>query len=376
MALSAAGGLLFLILKPAAHGAGWVPGHGRLALAVDVAIGAAACAAIWFRRRWPAGVALATLVPLVLSLSAGMAGLVAVFNVSVRRRTRAALAVAGLYQVAFIGYYLLWTRPQYPFWAMWLWAGTELAAIVAFGMYTRARRQLIASLRERAEQAEATQLLLAEQARHAERTRIAREMHDVLAHRVSLMALHAGALEVRPDLPAASVREAAALIRSAARQALGELRDIIGVLRDGDSATGQAPRAPQPALRDIAPLIGESRQAGLNIELDMQVEDPETAPGTLGRDAYRIVREALTNVSKHAPGTAATAALAGGPGQGLKIIVRNRLPLGQAAEAPLPGTGTGLTGLAERVALSGGTLWHGATPDGDFVVSAALLWHE
>jgi signal transduction histidine kinase len=106
---------------------------------------------------------------------------------SLRRRTPVALAMAGLYQVAFVGCYLQWYR-QYPFWAAWLWALTEFAAVVAWGMCIRARRQLIASLRERAEQAEAAQRLLAEQARHAERTRIAREMHDVLAHRVSLMA--------------------------------------------------------------------------------------------------------------------------------------------------------------------------------------------
>jgi signal transduction histidine kinase len=373
--LCAAGGLLLLITKAGAHGAGWVPGSRESAFAVDAAIGAVACATLWFRRRWPAGVALATIPPLILSLSAGVASLFAVYNVSLRRPARVALIMAGLHQIAIVGYYLLWVS-TYPFWAVWLVALTELAAVVAWGMYLRARGELLGSLRERAEQAEAAQHLLADQARQAERTRIAREMHDVLAHRVSLIALHAGGLEVRRDPGPDEVREAAGLIRSTARQALEELRAIIGVLRDGDGASEQAPHAPQPSLPDIARLVEESRRAGMNVELDMRVETPEAAPAALGRDTYRIVREALTNVSKHARGTAATVSVSGRPGQGLHITVRNRLPLHPAAEAPLPGSGLGLVGLAERVTLSGGTLSHGPSPDGDFVVSAALRWQQ
>jgi signal transduction histidine kinase len=373
--LAAAGGLLLLIFKPGVGGTGTLPGPHEVAFALDAGIGAASSAALWFRHRWPAGVALALLVPFVMSLSAGVAGLLALLNVGIRQRTRVALTIAGLYQVAFVGYYLLWYR-QYPFWVAWLWALTEFAAVVAWGMYIGARRQFIASLRERADQAEAAQRLLAEQARHAERTRIAGEMHDVLAHRVSLMALHAGALEVRPDLPPAQVRETAGLIRSTARQALEELRGVIGVLGHADSAEDDAPRAPQPSLPDITRLVDESRRAGMNVALDMQVDCPEAAPGTLGRDTYRIVREALTNVSKHALGTAVIVSVAGGPGQGLRVTVRNRPPIGPAAEPPLPGAGMGLIGLADRVALSGGTLSHGPSPDGDFVVAAALRWQE
>ena len=276
----------------------------------------------------------------VVSLSAGGASLLALFNVGIRRQARVALAVAGLYQVAFIGYYLLWYL-RYPFWIAWPWALTEFAALVAWGMYIRARRQLVASLRDRAEQAEAAQQLLARQARQAERARIAGEMHDVLGHRVSLMALQAGGLQVRPDLPPEQVRETAGLIWFTAREALEELRGIIGVLRDGDGAPACVPSAPQPSLRDIAPLVEESRRAGMNVTLDMQVEKPDTAPGALGRDACRIVREALTNVSKHARGTAVTVSVSGRAGSGLLVTIRNRLPIGQSAGEPLPGAGPG-----------------------------------
>ena len=373
VALAAAGGMLFLTVKPGVHGPGLVHGSNDLAFAVDAGIGMAAAAALWFRRRWPAGIALAALVPFVVSLSAGAAALLALLNVSIRRRTGVGAAIAGLYLVAFVGYYLLWYR-RYAFWAACLWALAEFATVVALGMYVRARRQLVASLRERAEQAETAQQLLAHQARQAERTRIAQEMHDVLGHRVSLMALHAGALEVRPDLPPAAVAEAAGLIRSTARQALEDLRGIVGVLRDGDGGGDEAPRAPQPCLRDIVPLVEESRRAGMNVALEMRVEAPEMAPEPLGRDAYRIVREALTNAGKHAAGAATTVSLAGRPGHGLQVTIRNRLPAGPAADPPLPGAGMGLAGLTERVALSGGTLLHGPSSDGTFVVSAALRW--
>jgi signal transduction histidine kinase len=375
LALAAVGGVLFLIIKPGVHGPGVIHGPHGMAFAVDAGIGVATSAALWFRRRWPAGIALVALVPFVVSLAAAGAALLALLNVGIRRRASVTLVIAGFYQVAFAGYYLLWYR-GYPFWAAWLWALTEFGAVVALGMYVRARRQLITSLRERADQAEAAQLLLAQQARHAERTRIAQEMHDVLGHRVSLMTLYAGALEVRPDLPPAEVREAAGLIRSTARQALEELRGIVGVLRDDNGGGDDAPRAPQPSLRDITRLVEESRRAGMNVALDMRVEAAEAAPGTLGRDAYRIVREALTNVSKHARGTATTVWVAGRPGQGLQVTIRNRLPIEPAAEPPLPGAGMGLAGLTERVAMSGGTLSHGPSPDGAFVVNAALRWQQ
>jgi signal transduction histidine kinase len=381
--LSIAGGMILLVTRAGAQGAGWIPGPAPVSFGVDAGIGVLASAMLWFRRRWPAGVALAILLPMVLSRSAQFASLVSVLNVSLRCRPAVAVAVTGAHQVAFIGFSLLWV--DYPWWVASLWVLTYHVTIVALGMYARARRGLVASLHEQVRQANATRHLMAEQARRAERARIAAEMHDVLAHRVSLMALHAGALEVRPDLAPAEVRATAELIRSTARQALTELRDIIGVLHD--TGQGEAPHAPQPTLRDIPHLVGGYRQAGLRVELDMRVEEPDTAPGPLGRDAYRIVREALTNVGKHARETPATVFLAGRQGEGLRVTVRNKLPasgpLAHAApvyepsgpeSAQLPGTGLGLVSLTERVTLAGGTLAHGPDDSGDFVLTALLRW--
>ena len=236
-----------------------------------------------------------------------------------------------------------------------------------------ARRQLVVSLHERAGRAETEQRLLADQARQAERARIAREMHDVVAHRVSLITLHAGALQMRSDLPPDDIERTAGLIRTAARQALDELRDVIGVLHD-DNSVETAPQSPQPTIADIARLVEDSWRAGACIELRMDVDDPANAPGGLGRDAYRIVQEALTNINKHAPGTATAVTVSGTAGPGLHITVRNRLPLTTANSAPVAGSGRGLVGLTERAALSGGTLHHGPTTDGHFLISADLNW--
>jgi signal transduction histidine kinase len=374
--VAAAGGLVLVSTNAGTNDPGWLRADTGLAFGVDAAIGVLASGLLWFRRRWPVGVAVALIIPAALSRSAQAPVVLSVCNVALRRNPRTAIAIAVLHQLAFIAFALLWIT-KYPLWAASCLMLTYQILAVALGLYQRARRQLVDSLTERAERAEATQRLLAEQARQAERARIANEMHDVLAHRVSLIALHAGALEIRPDLPAGQVREAAGLIRAAARQALTELRDVVGVLRDRETAPGAGetvPRAPLPTLSDIEPLVAEYQEAGLNVRLDMRVESPDGAPGPLGRDTYRIVREALANVSKHAAGTAAVVRLDGRPGAGLRVVVRNKLPVAYPSE--LPGSGLGLVGLAERVELAGGTLSHGPDPAGDFVLTAALRWES
>ena len=167
-------------------------------------------------------------------------------------------------------------------------------------MFVRARRQLVASLRERAERAEAEQQLRVEQAQAQERARIAREMHDVLAHRISLLSMHAGALEFRPDADPEEIARAAGVVRASAHQALQDLREVIGVLReepgDGD------PERPQPTLEALPALLEESREAGMHVSHECKVEDLAAVPAGVGRNAYRIVQEGLTNARKHARG--------------------------------------------------------------------------
>jgi signal transduction histidine kinase len=337
---------------------------------LDVSCGVLACVLLWWRRRWALGVALGCLLLGTLSISATPAGLLALCSLAVHRPVRQALLVAALWlpSVLVFAVYSPTTDPL----SVLLRVTPLVLAVTAWGMFLRARRQLLFTLSERALRAEADQRLHEERARMAERTRIAREMHDVLAHRISLLALHAGALEVRPDLPPATVRETAELLRSTARQALEELRAVLGVLRE---QPGQAaPPLPLPTLTDIGHLVEETRRAGAKIDFEMRVDHADAVPGALGRDAYRIVQEALTNIGKHATGTATRVQVTGAPAGGLRVSIRNRQPIHAQPGPVLPGSGAGLLGLQERVALAGGTLVHGPDGSGDFVVDAELQW--
>ena len=338
----------------------------------DVVAGIAACGAVWLRRRWPLGLAISLTLLAVVSSAASGAAAVALFTLAVHRPFRQAAPVAAL-GLATLPVVLEIFPGDEQYVVNLVLSVLVIVAVLAWGMFVRARRQLVFSLRERAQRAETEQQLRVEQARQQERARIAREMHDVLAHRISLMALHAGGLEVRPDLPPARVRETAELLRSTARQALEELRGVIGVLRE---EPGQEPRTPVrlPTLSDIRRLVDECRQAGAPIDLEMRVEHADAAPSSLGRDAYRIVQEALTNIRKHAGETTARVRITGAPGNGLHISIRNRQQTTVPTAPTLPGSGAGLLGLQERVTLAGGTLVHGADGSGDFVVEAELQW--
>jgi signal transduction histidine kinase len=205
-----------------------------------------------------------------------------------------------------------------------------------------------------------------------ERDRIAREMHDVLAHRLSLLSLQAGALEFRPDAVPADIAAAAEVIRASAHQALNDLREVIAVLREDAAGTGED--LAHTRLADVPSLVGESRQAGVCIELDNQTGDCDLVPERTGRTVYQIVREALTNSRKHAAGCPVPIRINGAAGSGLTVEIRNPLP-GPAKDVPgIPGTGTGLIGLGERVALAGGRLTHGPVDAADFRVHAWLPW--
>ena len=341
------------------------------ALVVDLTCGAVACLSLWWRQRWPLAVALVCLAMSTVSITATAPGLLALFSLAVHRPARPALLVAAAWVPSAV-VFALYSPTTDPVSVLLVVTPLALAA-TAWGMFVRARRLLLASLRERALRAEADQRLHEDRARMAERARIAREMHDVLAHRISLLALHAGGLEVRPDLPPAKIRETAQLLRSTARQALEELRSVIGVLRE-EPGEEQVPPAPQPTLSDVRRLVEETRRAGAKIDFAMQVEDLDHVPDTLGRDDYLIEQESLTNIGKHASGTDTWVRVSGAPADGLHVSVRNRQPIHAAVGPALPGSGAGLLGLQERVALSGGTLVHGPDGSGDFVVDAELRW--
>jgi signal transduction histidine kinase len=339
-------------------------------LVFDVIGGAALCLALWWRRRWPFALGLASVPMQAFSSSAGMAGVIVLFTVAAYRRWQLAALIAGL-QLAVLPVYRT-VQPDdssLPPWAHFAIVTLAMTAIVAWGMFVRGRRQ---SRRERVRHAEAEQQLLLQQARHSERTRIAREMHDVLAHRISLLSLHAGALEFRPEAPPEEVARAAAVIRASAHQALEDLRAVIGILRDG--ADGEAPQPPQPTLAALPGLLEESRAAGMRLHADVRVADLAAVPDSVGRHALRIVQEALTNARKHAASAAVDLRVEGAPGEGLAIEVRNAAPVLAAGEPAIPGAGTGLVGLAERATLSGGHLEHGLAENGDFRLRAWLPW--
>ena len=339
-------------------------------LVIDAIGGAVACLALWWRRRWPLGLGLASLPVLVVSSSAGPAGVIILYTVAAYRRWQLAVLVAAAQVVLLpLGRAI---HPQGNSAAAYYLVGTlGPAVIVAWGMFRRSRRQ---AQRERARRAEAEEQLRIEQIRYAERTRIAREMHDVLAHRISLLSLHAGALEFRPDAPPEQVARAAAVIRASAHQALEDLRAVIGVLRDGTD--GQGPQPPQPTLTALPGLLEESRTAGMRVHAQVRLPDPAAVPDAIGRHALRIVQEALTNARKHASSAPVELLLDGAPGHGLTIDVRNPTPALATGEPKIPGTGAGLLGLTERATLSGGRLEHGLDEHGDFRLHAWLPWPE
>jgi signal transduction histidine kinase len=349
--------------------------HGQAQAIADIVLGVAAGVLLWWRRPHPTGVAIAIGAMSAVSAVAAGPALVALFNAAIRSSRRGLAAVLGVGVAAAVVYSILYPDTQDPL-AVSIVIGVLITGvIIGWGLFIRARRELVRSLRERAARLEAEQRLRVEQAREAERRRIAREMHDVLAHRVSLLSVHAGALEFRPDAPPEEIAQAAGVIRATARAALEELRAIVGVLREGDEA-GTEP--PQPTLADVPALVDESRAAGMRIDLD-RAGPLDTVPDVTGRAAYRIVQEGLTNARKHAPGATVRVRVAVREGDELEVVVANRAPVAvpfPAAAEPdeplLPGAGSGLIGLRERVELAGGRLEHGPDAAGDFVLRATL----
>ncbi|MFI6578436.1 sensor histidine kinase [Nocardiopsis sp. NPDC050513] len=326
----------------------------------------AGCVTLWWRRRWPVELTVVLVAVAALTPLAAGAMLVALFSLAVHRPPRVSLSVFGLAVVSSLVNAWIWPDPTVPLFVNFLLGVAIQGAVTGWGLTVHHRRKLVESLRDRAVHAEAEARLRAEQAQHQVREAIAREIHDVLGHRLSMLSVHAGALEYRPDASPEEVARSASVIRESAHQALQDLREVIGVLR---APVGELP---QPTMADLPQLVEEADDVGARVELVREYDG--TVPERVGRTAYRVVQEALTNVRKHAPGADTRVRVAGGPGRGLTVQVRN----GPATAARPPrlvgGAGQGLVGLTERVSLASGRLEYGPADDGGWLLSVWLPW--
>jgi signal transduction histidine kinase len=324
------------------------------------------------RRRFPLVTALAALLSDLLlhgDLSASFTSAVAVYTVASRRGTATLTwIVVGVASVTV----MLPLRVPHEFSVgdmLIFFVGTLCFFVVpalTVGLWVAQRRRLLESLRERAAQAERERDLLADRAVTAERHRIAREMHDVVAHRVSLIALQAGALSVTTGEE--RVAPVAELIRKTSATALAELREVLRALRDDEDVPQPAAgQSPLPTFADVRRLVDDAAAAGAQVELDMPDEDPDV-PTAVHHAIYRVVQESLTNAAKHAVGAPVRVAITAGA-EGIAVRVAN--DRGQEGTA-VPGSGYGLLGMRERVSLAGGALHSGPAGDGGFEVRALL----
>ncbi|MCC3281411.1 sensor histidine kinase [Arthrobacter caoxuetaonis] len=319
-------------------------------------------------RRFPVGAGLGIIALSSLSTLAFVPACMALIGIAALRHPRA-LAAAVLVYAAAVAVDLT-VRPveDMAWWALSLTALAMLLVLVLIGLNRGARRALIASLRHEADSARREQDALAAQARLAERTRIAREMHDTLSHRLSLIAMHAGALEYRADLDRETIRSTAAVLRETAHTAAGELRTVLSVLREEAAET-----SPQPTVHSIPALVETARAAGSDVTLHMDPplrgDEAASLPDATSRHLYRVVQEGLTNAQKHAPGLPVTVSLTGGPGRGITVSASNPVS-GQVTAAP---GGLGLVGLAERARLADGTFESGLR-HGMYTTTVKVPW--
>ncbi|MGC4809729.1 sensor histidine kinase [Micromonospora sp. DT228] len=326
---------------------------------LGIPLGLAVGLLTWRRRQAPALLLAGSLAATFL-VSAQVAVVLALYTLAERTTAWPKVAASVLVSVVLIGI------------PIWRYAGADgaipvtVAVCVApalLGLYVGTRRELVERMRERAERLEREQHQRVAQARSDERAHIARDMHDVVAHRVALIVLQATALEsARGGDAVARGRQIGAI----GREALAELRALVGILRGDDDA----PLTPQPGLADLDALVEDSRRLGVPVTLEVENATGVRLPLLIEHAAYRIVQESLTNVHKHAPGARTRIRVRQTP-QSLRVTISNGR--GRPATAPpLPVGGHGLLGLAERVHLIGGKLTSGPTPDGGFSLVAEV----
>ncbi|WP_371592926.1 sensor histidine kinase [Streptomyces virginiae] len=378
---------------------------------VGVLFGFVVGATLVLRRRWPIAVVLVGIAvsPAAMGFLLAVVGMYTLASSEVPRRITATLASMSL-AATFVVMYMR-TRGDVeadPTLVVVLSVFVAVALTVPpvlFGLYIGARRRLMESLQERADSLERELSLLADRAeeraewaRTEERTRIAREMHDVVAHRVSLMVVHAAALEAVAVKDPARAAKNAALVGDMGRQALTELREMLGVLRAPPKPAPAPVPAPDlvpvaavvavaaaggaggagavcgvedgPSLGELEALVGQSRAAGMAVEMLVHGEGAAYA-ADVEQTAFRVVQEALTNCHKHAPGARVVVRLAHRAGE-VAMQVENGPCDGKSPEPGLPSGGNGLVGMRERVLGLGGVFVSGPTDAGGFKVSAVL----
>ncbi|TRO56541.1 sensor histidine kinase [Streptomyces sp. IB201691-2A2] len=355
-----AGLVAFLALAAAVNGAS-ISGGQYLAPVIASAV-VCAVAVLVPRLRWPLAPFLVTAVTAWWGwLTVPLLGIV-MFDLAVARRMRVALGCAAVALGAnLFGY------PATRVWADQRYVSALFVLLlgVVVGLWLGNRRRLLQALAADVEHLRIEAQLREEAARIAERSRIAAEMHDVLAHRLSLIALHTGVLSTRSDMLPAPVAERLGLLRTTSVEALTDLRDVLGVLRGPDATPTST--ALTPVMRAVGELADEARAAGQHIELTTDGL-PERAPTTHRLAVYRIVQEALTNSRKHADGAPVTVRIDYGPSATL-VEVTN--PPG-TPRTDTVGSGYGLVGLRERVTALGGHLDSGPVGAGAWRLAARI----
>ncbi|MFC4057494.1 sensor histidine kinase [Planomonospora corallina] len=336
------------------------------------ALGAALVVPLFWRRRWPVPVfgvvALVCFVQWLAGVEAtpvNLAVLVAMYAVASYRPLRWAVAAGA---VAELGLALAFGRiTEEPDPKMWASTSVFVVAVWLAGIYANTRRRYLESLEERAERAERERDQRARLAAAEERTRIARELHDVVAHNVSVMIVQADGAGYAIDSDPEQARLAVRAVSAAGRRALAEMRRMVGVLRtDAEAVEGEY--APQPGLSQLDALMEQVRSSGLPVEVRVSGAVRELPEGEQ-LAVYRIVQEALTNTLKHGgPGSRAEVELE----YGVRELVVRVADDGRGVAAPGGPGGHGLVGMRERVMVYGGSLEAGPRPGGGFRVVVRL----
>lgn len=334
---------------------------------IPLGASAVACAVALLvpRLRWPVAPFVVAAVTVWWGWIIATVMALALYALTAARRTKAAaLCVVTVLGANLVGYppTRLWGQQQYlTALVVWLFA-------YVVGLWIGSRRRLVRALAADVEHLRVEAQLREEAARVTERSRIAAEMHDVLAHRLSLIALHTGVLATRGDTLPGPVAERLALLRGASTEALTDLRGVLGVLRAPGAAPNGAGAVPAPISGDVRQLVDDVRAASQSVALTIQGR-PEDAPTTHRLAVYRIAQEALTNARKHADGAPVTMTI---DYRAPATLVEVTNPAGLPGPTAGVGSGYGLVGLRERVSALGGHLTVGPAGGGSWRLAARI----